>query len=294
MKLLRVVIITAVFSAALHSQGVPFLSGRVNDYAGILSTETHTELESVLAAHEKSTTDQIAVLTIQSLEGAVLEDYSIKVAETWKLGQKGKNNGVLLLIAKDDRKVRIEVGYGLESTLTDALCSQIIRREIVPRFKNGDFDGGVRAAVNAIIGTLGGTYVADTSSDDTETADTAGMLIGLLIFLAVVGTHSVFAILNKGFTSYFHAAFLLPFWTLFPMVFLGSSVGFIPVFLFIAVFAAAKIFFTRSPASQALQTRWAPRSSGGSSGGGWSSGGGGSSFSGGGGSFGGGGSSGSW
>jgi len=294
MKLLRIVIITAFFSAALHSQGVPFLSGRVNDYAGILSSETHTELESVLAAHEKSTTNQIAVLTIRSLEGAVLEDYSIKVAGTWKLGQKGKNNGVLLLIAKDDRKVRIEVGYGLEATLTDANCSQIIRNEIVPRFKSGDFDGGVKSAINAIIGTLGGTYIAETPGDDTEIGDTAGMLIGLLIFLAVVGTHSVFAILNKGFTSYFHAAFLLPFWTFFPMAFFGSTVGFFSVFLFVAIFAAAKIFFARSPAGQVFQTRWAPRSSRSSSGGGWSSGGGGSSFSGGGGSFGGGGSSGSW
>jgi len=294
MRTLRVAVIIAVFSAALHSQGVPFLSGRVNDYAEILSSETRTELESVLAAHEKSTTNQMAILTIQSLEGAVLEDYSIKVAGTWKLGQKGKDNGILLLIAKDERKVRIEVGYGLESTLTDAICDQIIRHEIVPRFKSGDFNGGVKSAINAIIGTLVGTYAAETTGDDSLAGDTAGILFGLLIFLAVVGTHSVFAILNKGFTSYFHAAFLLPFWTFFPMAFLGSAVGFIPVILFVVVFATAKILFARSPAGQAFQTRWAPRSSGRSSGGGWSSGGSGSSFSGGGGSFGGGGSSGSW
>lgn len=293
MNIIRVIALCSIVNAGLLGQEVPFLSGRVNDYAGILSPATRSELEAVLADHEKSTTNQIAVLTIQSLEGSVLEEYSVKVAQTWKLGQKDKNNGALLLVAKDDRKVRIEVGYGLESSLTDAVCSQIIRHEIVPRFKSGDFDGGVKSGITAIVGVLGGTYSADTSDDGAGSGDGDGLWVGMLIFLVVVGTHSVFAILNKGFASYFHAAFLLPFWTLFPLAFLGTGFGFIPVFLFIIVFVSAKIFFTGSPAGKAFQTRWAPRSSGSSSGGGWSSGGG-SSFSGGGGSFGGGGSSGSW
>ena len=105
---------------------VPYLSGRVNDVAGVLSNSTHAELESLLKAHEDSTSNQVVVLIVPGLEGESLEGYSIKVAETWKLGRRGKDNGVLLLVARDDRKVRIEVGRGLEGDLTDQLCGMII------------------------------------------------------------------------------------------------------------------------------------------------------------------------
>ncbi|MBI3006219.1 MAG: TPM domain-containing protein [Ignavibacteriales bacterium] len=279
----------------LFAQSVPYLSGRVNDYAGILSADTRSDLESRMKSHEEATSNQVVVLTVTSLEGAVLEEFSLNVAQTWGLGQKGKDNGVLLLIAKDDRKVRIEVGYGLEGTLTDARCSEIIRFEIVPRFKNGDFDGGVFEGVTAILGTIEGTYVsAETDGDyDSEEIPFWGILFFIGIFLAVVGTHSVIAILNKGFTSYFHGAFLIPFWLFFPVAVFQSVFGILPVILYVIVFIIAKIWFTSSPVGQKFQTRWMPKSGGGSSsGGGWSSGGGG--FSGGGGSFGGGGSSGSW
>ncbi|MGB2869760.1 MAG: TPM domain-containing protein [Bacteroidota bacterium] len=280
----------------LLAQGVPFLSGRVNDYAGVLSTQTRNDLEAMLKEQESTTSNQIVVLTIQSLEGAVLEEYSLKVAETWKLGQKEKNNGVLLLISKDDRKLRIEVGYGLEGSLTDATCNSIIRKEIVPHFKDGNYDAGITAGVKAIIEAVKGEYVAEESDSGSGDGgmDITGTLFFVGVFLLVVGTHSVIAILNKGFMSYFHGAFLLPFWTLFPRAFLGSGVGFIPVIFFVIIFIAAKLWFKTNPSGQAFQTKWMPRGGhSGSSGGGWSSGGGGG-FSGGGGSFGGGGSSGSW
>jgi len=256
----------------LFAQSVPFLSGRVNDYAGILSAETRSALESRLRLHEDSTSNQVAVLTIMSLEGSVLEEYSLKVAETWALGQKGKDNGVLFLIAKDDRKVRIEVGYGLEATLTDARCAEIIRSEIVPRFKDGDFDGGVSAGVDAILATIEGTYISGESDADYNPEELPfwGILFFLGIFLAVVGTHSVIAILHKGFSSYFHGAFLLPFWLFFPFAFFQNILGVLPVVLYVITFVSAKIWFGSGPVGEKFQKRWMPKSGGSSSGGGWS------------------------
>ena len=144
---------TTIFSAA----DVPYLSGRVVDNAEILKAETRSALTEKLKAHEQTTTDQIAVLTVPTIGDASIEEYATRVFDTWKLGQKGKDNGVLLVIAPKDRKLRIEVGYGLEGTLTDVVSSRIIRNVITPAFKSGDFDKGVSEGVDAIIGTLEGS-----------------------------------------------------------------------------------------------------------------------------------------
>src|SRR5205814_1698756 len=119
---------------------VPFLTGRVVDNAEILKRETRDRLAVVLKSHEEATTNQIAVLTIPTIGEEAIEEYAVKVFESWKLGQKGKDNGVLLVVAPKDRKLRIEVGYGLEGALTDAVSSRIIRNVITPSFKAGDFD----------------------------------------------------------------------------------------------------------------------------------------------------------
>ena len=145
-------------SSAWAQPEVPDLTGRVVDTADLLSPQTERVLTAKLRAHEDSTGNQVAVLTIPSLQGAVLEDYSLRVARTWALGQEEFDNGVLLLVARDDREMRIEVGYGLEGALPDVIASRIIRYEITPRFRDGDFDGGVRAGVDAILGAIDGTY----------------------------------------------------------------------------------------------------------------------------------------
>ncbi len=278
-------------------QSVPFLSARVNDYAGILSSQTIFNLENQLKEHETKTSNQVAVLTIASLEGSSIEEFSIKVAETWKLGQKEKDNGVLLLVSRDDRKLRIEVGDGLEGVLTDAVSSQIIRREIVPHFKNGDYDSGISAGVSAILGTIEGTYVAeedDVSSSEGGFEDIGEKIVGLGIFGFVVGMFTFIALFQKGAVSWFLYVFLMPFWLAFPWAILGT---FIPFIVYVILFPILKVFLQRNPVTKRWSEKWVATGAGfGSSwsrsSGGWSSGGGG--FSGGGGSFSGGGSSGSW
>lgn len=294
MKRLTVLFLLILSGNCLLAQGVPFLSGRVNDYAAMLSPQTVSELEGILKAHEQMTTNQAAVLTVPSLEGQLLEEFSMKVAEAWKLGQKEKDNGVLFLIARDDRKVRIEVGEGLEGTLTDARCSQIIRNEIVPQFKKGDYNGGIRAGVQAIIRTIEGTYTAEEGEaiGGEGFESTGEKVMGLAIFTFVVGIFTLIGLFQRGFMGWFLYVFLMPFWLLFPMAILGT---FIPFIVYLIAFPLLKTLLAQNPAFQSWQKSWVGSKG---FGGGWSSGGlssgGGGGFSGGGGSFSGGGSSGSW
>jgi uncharacterized protein len=130
----------------------------VHDEANVLSPGVKAQLEAVLKAERDSTSNQIAVLIVSTLNGEPLEDYSLKVAEKWKLGKKDKDNGVLLLIAVQDRKARIEVGLGNEGALTDLISNRIIRNELSPHFKQGDYDGGVTASVISIIQAIKGQY----------------------------------------------------------------------------------------------------------------------------------------
>lgn len=137
---------------------VPDLSGRVVDRADVLSPSTEQALTQTLAAHEAATSNQLVVLTVPSLEGETVERAALRVFNTWKLGQADRDNGVLILIARDDREMRIEVGYGLEGTLTDSRAGRIIRSEFLPEFRDGDYDAGTLAGVSAVVGTIEGTY----------------------------------------------------------------------------------------------------------------------------------------
>lgn len=143
-------------SGAAFAQSFPALTGRVVDNAQMLDPITRTALERKLQAYEDKSTDQVVIATINSLDGYEISDYANRLFRHWQLGQKGKNNGVLLLIAKEDRKVRIEVGRGLEGNLTDALSKYIIQGAIVPKFRAGDPSGGVSLATDNIISVLSG------------------------------------------------------------------------------------------------------------------------------------------
>ena len=160
---------------------IPELWGqRIHDDAHVLKQETIDALEKRLKVYEDSTSNQIAILTTPSLDGEVLEEYSLKVAEAWKLGKKEKDNGVLLLIAVDDHKMRIEVGHGLEGMLTDAHSSRIIRNELTPNFRKSDYDAGVAAAVDAMIKSIGGEYSAEDSDTEMSTTNIF-LLVGIIL-----------------------------------------------------------------------------------------------------------------
>jgi uncharacterized protein len=160
-RFLLLAFVFALLGTRAYSLEVPARpEGRVTDRTGTLTRDQIYALEKKLSAFEKETTNQIAVLLIPSLEGDSLEDYSIRLAEKWKIGQQGRNNGVILLVVKNDRKLRIEVGYGLEGALPDALAGTIIRNEIGPRFREGQFYQGIDAGVNALIAATKGEYKA--------------------------------------------------------------------------------------------------------------------------------------
>jgi len=153
---LLVLLLVAAPALALEVPSAP--QGRVSDYAGALSVDQRRKLEEKLARFEEETANQVAVVVIPTLASDSLEDYSIRLAEKWRLGRKGKDNGVILLIVMQDRKIRIEVGYGLEGMLPDSLAGEIIRQEITSRFRQGQFYQGIEAGVDAIIAATKGEY----------------------------------------------------------------------------------------------------------------------------------------
>ena len=165
----------------------PVLTARINDQAAMLSPATAQQLEQSLRAFEQQDSTQIFLLTIPSLEGDSLEDFSHRVFEAWKIGQQGRDNGILLLIAKNDRKIRIEVGYGLEGKLTDLLAGRIIRSVIGPHFKNGNFDQGILDGVNAIMAAVKGEFTASQASRANSPTNSRDFLLFLLFGLFFLG-----------------------------------------------------------------------------------------------------------
>lgn len=151
------ILIPATAGLAYYDLGQP--AGFVNDYAGLISPEARQDLETKLVNFEKETSNEITVVTINSLEGDTIENFAVKLFEQWGIGKKDKDNGVLVLIAKNERKMRIEVGYGLEGALTDAQSNWIIQNVMRPAFQKGDYNGGINGAVEKIIAATKGEYV---------------------------------------------------------------------------------------------------------------------------------------
>jgi uncharacterized protein len=268
---------------------VPPLTGRIVDLAHLLPPDVAVSLSAELTEHERKTGNQIAVLTLPSLEGEPLEEFSHRVSTTWKLGRKGTDNGVLLLVVPGERRIRIEVGYGLEGTLTDAKSSQIIRREIIPRFKSGDFPGGIAAGLKAIMGTIEGTYTLPVESrDKSEQSGPWESVVIAIVIGALVGG-SLFGGKLKGMGSVVSG--LLSF-----VIALPTGLKFALLAAVLGMFAAlimASLSGVVGPSGRRRDGGWGYPGLGGGlgSGGGWSSS---DSFSGGGGDFGGGGASGRW
>lgn len=279
---------------------VPTLERRVTDLAGVLSADQAGALEEKLRLLEETDSTQVAVLVIPGLEGESLEDYTMRVVDAWRLGQKGRDNGALLFVAMKDRAVRIEVGYGLEPTLTDARSRRIIQNDIVPRFRAGDFPGGIDAGVTGIIRTVQGTY--QSGPDSGAGAEKPSGILNVL-FILIFPLLWLLSITGKWGGGLIGAAAgaILPYMFVAPSLAvalagggLGAVAGF---FLGAMAQAAAKAGGGPGGSSGGGYTGGFPGTFGGGfgRGGGFGGGGfGGGGFGGGGGGFGGGGSSGSW
>ena len=145
--LLAAALLLANAAAARAQPNFPALTGRIVDEANLLSADDKRALEQDLKALEEKSTDQLVVYTTRSLQGYPIEDFGYRLGRHWQIGQQGKNNGVILIVAPTDRKVRIEVGHGLEGTITDALSSRVIRNVLVPAFRTGDYATGIQRAI---------------------------------------------------------------------------------------------------------------------------------------------------
>ncbi len=186
-KLLILVLLLCSATSALTME-VPPLSGRINDYASMLSAQTATALEQKLATFERETSNQVVVLTVPTLQGETIEGLAIRVGDAWQIGQKDKGNGVILLLARQERKIRIEVGTGLQGVLPDITAAQIIRNVIAPRLKAGNYDAGINAGLDAIIAATKGEFkaTATTRPAAKKTSSRYGILLVLLPLAAVI------------------------------------------------------------------------------------------------------------
>ncbi len=271
---------------------IPPLSGPVVDVAHVLPPAAVEQLSQELRAHEAKTSNQVVVLIVPSLEGEPLFDFSHRVATTWKLGRKGTDNGALLLVAIKDRKVRMEVGYGLEGTLTDARSAQIIRNEIVPRFRTGEFAAGVTAGVRAVLSTIEGTYTApERPRAAAPNGDALGtvfvaVVVGVVIGLFFSRAHRVLGPVVGGGFSFVVAPWLVP-----ALIAGGASMLLVSLLSGLGSSTGSRPRRRHGGVDDTWfstqQGGWGTGSLGGSFGGG-------DSFSGGGGDFGGGGASGDW
>lgn len=170
-------------SFAFAEPEIPFLKNRITDFTGTLTSSQINDLEVRMKTYEDTTSNQIVVLILNTLDDHPIEDYSIQVVEKNKIGQKDKNNGLLLLIVKNDRDIRIEVGYGLEGVVTDALSSSIIRNIITPYFKSGNYYEGIFAGIKTLQDAIAGEYQADEELNSPELS-----LIPFIIFLLIIFT----------------------------------------------------------------------------------------------------------
>jgi len=272
--------------SAVHAEvAVPPLTARVTDLTGTLSPSQRDALEQELRAFETRKGSQIAVLIVPTTQPEAIEQYSLRVAETWKLGRKGIDDGALLLVAKDDRALRIEVGYGLEGVIPDAVANRVIDEIIVPFFKQGDFYGGIQAGVSRLTRLVDGEPLPPPQARDRSWSGIADLLpvafIAVMIgggFLGSLLGRLVGAAVSGGIVG-------VVFW-----ITIGSLLGALAAGVVVFLFTLA-IGGSGGRGGRGDFGGWSGGYSSGS-GGGWSSGGGG--FSGGGGGFGGGGASGRW
>ena len=261
---------------------VPALSGRVTDLTATLDSSAQASLENRLRAFELKRGSQIAVLIVPTTEPETIEQYSMRVAEAWKLGRKGVDDGAILLVATKDRTMRIEVGYGLEGVLNDATCKRIISEIITPEFRRGNFATGIEAGIDQMIRVIEGEALPTPEPSATGGGGDVSPLLFFLAFLALGATSALRPLLGR-----LGAALLVGLGTTLVASFLVSAWAALLIGAVVFVLA----LFSAPAGSWSSRRRYSP-GGGGFGGGGFGGGGGG--FRGGGGGFGGGGASGRW
>lgn len=199
MRVLKAGLVLLLWGLALAAQAelkFPELTGRVVDNARMIEPAVREQLTQQLQAHEKATGEQLVVVTLTDLQGTDIADFGYQLGRHWGIGQKDKNNGALLIVARDERKLRIEVGYGLEDRLTDAQSSVIIHQVITPAFKTGDFSKGISDGVAAMLVVLGGNPLDEPSTVYEPTGDPSDDLVsrhpGLFVFMVLLLILTVF------------------------------------------------------------------------------------------------------
>jgi uncharacterized protein len=283
--------------AALLARGdvaVPPLSARVIDLTGTLSGGAVNHIESELAGLEAKKGSQIAVLIVPTTQPEEIEQYGIRVADQWKLGRKGVDDGAILIVAKDDRRVRIEVGYGLEGALPDATANRILDETIKPHFKLGDYDGGVEAGVEQMISVVNGEPLPEPDRRWEHHGGGLGSVLPFALVAVVVASGVLRSLFGRLFGSLATGGLAGGIvWLISHLIPLGLGVG-VLAFLFALLLGATRSWSTGQGGWGGGFGSGLGAGLGGGIGGGRGGGFGGGGFSGGGGGFGGGGASGSW
>jgi uncharacterized protein len=269
-RLLLLSTLLVLMMASAFAAELPALTGRVVDAANVIDAATREQIVEKLAAFETKSSDQVVVVTVPSLGGEEIEPFSNRLYRAWALGQKQENNGVLLVVAPNDRKVRIEVGYGLEGTLTDLLSKLIIENAIIPAFRSGDYAGGISRGVDGILTVLSGDAAELEARAKRNIQEQSSDVDWVMLIFATI------------FVIIFFSGIILPA--------IVTSFG---RKLAPGRYQWLGMIFDIGSSRNGRGSGW-PGGSSWSGGGGWSSGGGGGGFSGGGGSSGGGGASGGW
>ncbi len=285
------VLLFALLPLLAPAADIPPLKARVTDLTGTLNGQQRDALEQTLAEFEARKGAQVAVLMVASTQPETIEEYAVRVEEAWKLGRKGVDDSALLVIAKNDRRLRIEVGYGLEGALPDAIAKRIIDNDITPRFKQGDFYGGIRAGVDRIIRVVEGEKLPPPAAHGPSEGFDPGTLVFLFFFVVIAGgvLRSIFGrVLGAGVAG---GVAGFAGWMLLGSLAIALGVG-VLAFIFMLLGGGSG----GVPRRRGWGTPYGGWGGGSWGGGGFSGGGfgGGGGFSGGGGSSGGGGASGSW
>jgi len=199
LKLIFVLVLFLLIPASVYALNLPKYSGRVNDFAQIFSSDFKSSLEQKLNQIETNTTDQIAVVTVKNIQGTTIEDFAEQLFKSWGIGQKGKDNGLLVLVALEERQVRIEVGYGLEPTITDGRAGDIIRNYITPEFKKSNYEKGVNDGIDRISQYLTGEVTDNPPVVKTKKVDSNFIVTVIILVLSFLSYAFAFMARSKSF-----------------------------------------------------------------------------------------------